>query len=161
MKKWLYSTAVVLLASVAAQAQDLEPAAVKQIVENRNFVFHAQQAIPQVGRARNVDFDYDLTVAGDSINAYLPYFGRAYTAPIDPNASGIKFATRKFSYKATNGKKSWKIDIEPERQGDVRQMFLEIFPNGRATLQVVLLNRSPISFQGYLTEGKESDKRGF
>jgi len=64
-----------------SHAQSLDQAAVKDLITSRNFVFKAQTALPLGGQARQLTSDYDLRVYGDSLIAYLPYFGRAYTAP--------------------------------------------------------------------------------
>ena len=161
MKKSIVTIAGLFLAFTALHAQNTDAAAVKQMVESKNYVFHAQQAIPQTGTTRILDASYDFTVAGDSVNSYLPYFGRAYVAPIDPTEGGIKFATREFAYQQTIGKKSWQITILPKDQADVRQLNLQIFDNGNASLQVLFTSRSPISFQGYITAGNAGTKKGF
>src|SRR6266487_6699890 len=60
-------------------------ATIKNIVDAKNFVFVAQTVSPMSGRTRQLTSYYDLEVLKDTIVSTLPYFGRAYTAPINPS----------------------------------------------------------------------------
>lgn len=127
---------------------------VKQVLESKNFVFKAQSASPSGGRVRSLTGEYDLRIFGDSLVTYLPYFGRAYTAPM-PGESGINFSTSDFDYKLDTRKKGgWEITMLPKDVRDVRQLFLTVTESGYATLQVTSNNRQPISFNGYIVERK-------
>jgi hypothetical protein len=127
-------------------------AEIKNLVEGQNYVFIAQTAIPMGGRSRILSSDADLTVTRDAIVSYLPYFGRAYTPPIDPAKGGIQFTSKDFSYTLTPRKKGgWDIEIKPKDYRDVQRMYLNISDNGSASLQVTSTNRSPISFNGTIS----------
>lgn len=129
-------------------------AAIKNMVERQNFFFEANYALPQRGGTRVLTSVYDLKVSKDSIISHLPFFGRAYMAPIDPTEGGIDFTTTKFSYTKIHTKNGgWDITIRPLKTNptdwrDVQQMRLNISPDGYATLSVLSTNRDPISFQG-------------
>ena len=120
------------------------------MVQSGDFVFKAQKAMAQNGYSRVLTSDYTLTVLPDSINAWLPYFGRAYRAPMDPSEGGIRFASTDFSYHMIERRKSgWQVEIVPHDQRDqVDKMQLTIMPSGYGTLQVISTHRSPISFYG-------------
>jgi hypothetical protein len=128
---------------------------IKNLVDSRNYVFRAQSVTPLRGRTRQLSSDYDIRVMGDSMVTYLPYFGRAYSAPIDPSEDGIKLNTTNFDYKAIARKKGgWEISILPKENSDVRQLLLTVSANGYAQLQVTSNNRDIISFNGYIEELK-------
>jgi len=135
----------------AAKAQD-----VKRMVENVNYVFKANYVSPQRGGSHMLTSDYDLKVSKDTLNVFLPYFGRAYVAPVDPTEGGIQFKTTKFDYKAkTNKKGGWDVVITPKGRNaadmtDVQTFRLSITSSGYATLNVISSNRDPISFDGYI-----------
>lgn len=151
----MLSLLVLALATLSSQAQKLDGAAVRQLVESRNFVFRPQTVQPLGGNSRQVTPDYDLRFYGDSVISVLPYFGRAYTAPADPNAGGIRFTSTDFSYEARQGKKKrWEVLVQPHDAQDVRQMILTITESGSATLSVISNNRQAISFTGYITPRK-------
>lgn len=148
--------------ATGAIAQDKDAAAVKAMVEARNYVFVTDQAIPQSGRNMYLTGGYDLTIKTDSVIAYLPYFGRAYTAPVNPAEGGIKFTSTNFNYTLVKQKKhSWEIQIKPRDASDVTELYLTIQDNGSASLRVNSINRQSISFRGYVTAGKPSEKKAF
>jgi len=161
-KPYLICLAISILAgSFMAKAQKKSPDEIKKIVESQNYVFKAQWANPQASISRQLTSDYDLTIAGDTVISYLPYFGRAYVAPIDPSEGGIRFTSTKFDYKLSQNGKSWKVMIKPKDSPGVQQLYLEIFDNGNATLQVVSTDRQAISFNGYVEENKAKGKKAF
>ena len=68
------------------QAQEKKEPTTQQIVESKNYIFKAESVNPQRGRFRYLtSAEYDLVVTSDTVIAYLPYFGRAYSAPINPS----------------------------------------------------------------------------
>jgi hypothetical protein len=141
--------------STRLQKKQAKEQTIKTLVENNNFVFDANYAIPQRGGSRQLTSTYDLTVKKDSIIAYLPYFGRAYLSPAPGETEGgIKFACTNFSYDKKQGKNgSWNITIKPKDKDitnwrDVQQMILTISADGYASLNVISSNRDPISFNG-------------
>jgi len=154
MKKLLSGTLCLLIAIACSgrlMAQDKKDK-IKELVEAQSYVFKAQTALPMSGRTRQLTGEYNLQVAKDSLISYLPYFGRAYVAPMDPTKGGIQFTSRKFGYTVSNGKKGgWTISIKPTDAGDVRQMTLLLSEDGYGTLQVTSNNRQPITFNGYVT----------
>ncbi|MDP4148546.1 MAG: DUF4251 domain-containing protein [Bacteroidota bacterium] len=146
----------------AAPAQDkkaAQRALIKNLIESQSYVFQAQTAMPMGGRVRQLTSDYDLTVGKASIVSYLPYFGRAYSAPIDPREGGIQFTSKDFSYSAVPGKKGgWDIRIKPKDAGDVQQLSLSVSEDGYATLQVINTTKQPISFHGIIAPTKPKRK---
>lgn len=134
--------------------------AVKKIVNEQHFLFTANYVNPQRGGSHPLTSDYDLKVTKDTITAFLPYFGRAYVAPINPAEGGIKFTSTNFVYNSKNNKAgNWEILIKPKLNNindlkDVQQLRLYISTGGYASLSVISTNREPISFNGYIEEIK-------
>ncbi|HEY4108838.1 DUF4251 domain-containing protein [Puia sp.] len=125
--------------------------AVKDWVAAQDYVFKAQTAMPLSGRVRNLTSDYDLKVSQTAIVSYLPYYGQAYVAPMDPSKGGLDFTSKDFSYTSTPGKKQgWTVTIKPRDYKDVQSMTLSISSDGYATLQVISTNRQSISFNGVI-----------
>jgi hypothetical protein len=144
-----------LAQSNAEDKKAAKQAAIKNMVEGQNYVFQAQQALPLGGRTRQLTTEYDLKVTKESITSYLPYFGRAYTAPIDPTKGGIQFTSKDFDYTLTPNKKDgWTAVIKPKDNRDVQQMTLNISSEGYTSLQVTSVNRQPISFSGIVVAPK-------
>lgn len=162
-----------LFITMQVNAQTDKETTVK-VINNQNFVFNATSALPMAnyevskvlsrmpggngsGVIQLTGSQYDLIVTKDSVMAYLPYYGRAYTATMNPDDSGIKFKSKDFKYKADKKKKgSWVITMNFKDTKDAQSMTLNVSENGYATLNVNSNNRQPISFNGYLSEPKKS-----
>lgn len=130
--------------------------AVKNMVNSQNFVFMAQFANPMGWRTITLNYNYEVSVSKDSVISYLPYFGRAYVAPMDPTdpaETGIQFTSTDFSYQVANLKKGvWDVTIVPHNNRQTRNFTFNITESGYATLSVTSLNRQQISFNGYITK---------
>ena len=121
----------------------------KAMVDAKNFTFKAQTANPMTGAPVQLSAGYDLTISKDRVTAYLPYFGRATTAPIDPTDGGIKFTSQSFVYNVKARKNGgWDVLIDLNDVPTVRSLTLTFFDNGTATLDVTSNQRDPISFRG-------------
>jgi hypothetical protein len=135
--------------SIYGQAKE---SIIKNSIEAKQFIFHAQAALPSSGPGRQLTSDYDLKVSKNSIVSYLPFFGRAYSLSYGSTDGGFNFTSGKFDYQLKNRKKGgWVISIKPTDVPDFREFSLTLSENGYGTLQVFSNNRQPISFTGYIT----------
>ncbi len=132
-------------------------ASIKHKINEQKYTFIAQYAQPLRGTQKYLTSDYDLRVKRDSVIAWLPYFGRAYMdVPYNSTDDGIKFTSTKFDYKIVEKKKGgWTITIVLNDVRRSQKLFLDVFTNGSATLQVTSNSRDAITFQGYI---KDADK---
>ena len=148
--KSLFSFVFLSIAVVTAgYAQNDKKDPIQQAVDDKQYVFRARTVLPASGPARQLTSEYDFTVNHDSIKAFLPYFGRAYSAPIGKTSDGINFTSTDFSYKVNERKKGgWLIDIRTKDAGDVQQVNLNLSKNGYGTLHINSQNRQSISFTG-------------
>lgn len=141
----------------AAKAADI-----KRIITSDNYAFKANYVIPMSMSPRALTSDYDVRVTKGKLEVYLPYFGRAYSAPRNLNDGGIKLNTTDYDYKVVEKRKGgWDITIKPKRTtintvNDVQILRLDVSTDGYASLQVTSGSRQPISFNGYIEEIKKS-----
>jgi hypothetical protein len=159
-----YLLSILLLWSASAFAQNMDAATVKRIVEGKNYVVQAQMVTSRYGPptpGRSLTSDYDFTVTPDSIISYLPYFGRAYTAPANPANSGIMFTSTQYDYTAKRNKKGWEIAIRPKDNRDIQAVFLDISDSGNSQIRVNSYNRESISFSGTLVERDNNGRKAF
>ena len=129
---------------------------VQKMVKAQDYKFVAQRAIPMSMRSINLTSEYDLCVSNDTITAHLPYFGRAYTAPLDPAEGGIKFESKDFDYRLENAKKDgWIVHFAIKDAKRRIVMILNISTSGSASLLVNDDSRQSITFNGYVGERKK------
>lgn len=156
---FIFTTAFFACSPVQSQekSQGMDAGRVSQLITGRNYVFQAQTVFPMRGRSRQIAGDgYDVYVSKDTVISFLPYFGRAYTAPMDPSQGGIQFTSTKFDYAEEDGKDGgWNITIKPTDVRDVQQFYLTVSKDGYASLQVTSTNRQPISFNGIIREKRD------
>lgn len=137
--------------SSSRKYEKLDKNDVEQLVNQHAFTFIAQNMQPMRGRQRTLSEYYDIKIKPDSVISFLPYFGRAFIAPIDPSKGGLQFNSTQFDYKVTSSKPDeWNVTIVPHDVSEVHQISFLIFGNGDATLDVNSAHRDPISFSGYL-----------
>lgn len=126
---------------------------IRELIQSKSFVFVAQSVTPMGGRFMNLNSFYDLRVSEDTVLSDLPYFGRAFIAPINPTESPLRFNSTDFNYDIKEHREGgWDITITPKDGKDVRQMYLSVSDKGYATLQVVSNNRQPITFNGIIDD---------
>ena len=142
-------TLALCFGSFFTNAQDLDAARVKTMVDSARFIFVAQTMIPSGGVSRPLNTPYDVTLTRDSLVTQLPYIGRAYTGVL-PGEAGVNFTSTSFDYKSKFRKKKWEVTIKPKDTKDVRELQFTIFDNGTTTLTLMPTNKQTISYHGYI-----------
>lgn len=124
-----------------------------RMIKDQEYAFIARSVLPTGGRLIQLTSNYDMQVSKDSVIAFLPYFGRAFTAPIGGTNPGIQFTSADFNYRVSERKKGgWQILIRPKDVQDIQQLNLTVSEGGSASLQVTSNNRQPISYNGVIEE---------
>lgn len=117
-------------------------------ITKRRFEFVPSTASPQVGGAVQNLSGFALRVTNDTLVSYLPYYGRAYSAPIGSSRGPLDFKSTSFTWKEyddTKGRRDIRLEFE---SGEVSAMDLSFSSEGYGTVNVRLRNRQPISFYG-------------
>lgn len=129
--------------------------AIAQAIAADNWIFSANQVLPQRGRSRTISGGYEVVCSKDTMMFYLPYFGRAYTATIGETTSPLDFKTTDFRFiKTKDDKGRWSITVVPKDYREVQSCDFTLYDNGTAQLNVQMTNRSAISFSGFVRPGK-------
>ncbi|MCU7550326.1 DUF4251 domain-containing protein [Chitinophagaceae bacterium LB-8] len=161
LKNFLQTTLLLVIGTATclhiASAQETEKETkIKNLIGSGNYVFEAQSALPSRGQVRQLTYGYEIRVSKDTLISYLPYFGRAYVAPVDPSEGGYNFTSTDFEYNVKEGKKGgWDVSIQTKDQRDNKKMALKIQESGYASLQVTSNDRQPISYNGIITAVKK------
>jgi hypothetical protein len=140
------AVASLMIASpLAAGAQSVKP-----ILDSQHYVFQPWTAQSLSGQLHHLTADdFTLEITPNKIVSALPYYGRAYVAPMDPTANVLDFRSGKFTYTLTPGKKDgWIVLIKPQDNQDIQQLQLTISSSGYSSLHILFTNRDPITFNG-------------
>jgi len=156
MTRILIITAFATLFLSNAKTQNLTAAQVDSLINSKHYTFKAERMNPQRGGQKYLTTEYFLRVAGDSLISALPYFGRAYSAPINPEDAGYNFTSTSFDYNVSNAKKnSYRVTIHTKDKFNTADFALTVYNNGKANLQVTSNDKQPISYMGYLKTTKK------
>lgn len=125
---------------------------VTAMVNKGNFEIRMTNAYPVRLQSVVLGSDYTLKIKNDSAFAYLPYYGVAYIAPMNPSDGGIKFAEPLRGYKISKDTKKnvWNITYQINTPQYQYSFYLQIFDNGSADIHVVSPQRESIHFGGEL-----------
>jgi hypothetical protein len=146
------STLIPLAAASLMIASPLTTSAqsVKPNLDSQHYVFQPWTAQSLSGPLHHLNADdFTLEITPNKIVSALPYYGRAYVAPMDPTTNVLDFKSGKFTYTLTPGKKDgWIVLIKPQDNQEIQQLLLTISSSGYSSLQVLFINRDPITFNG-------------
>lgn len=150
MKNIIMLALVIVVTIFKLNAQD---STIKISLHNKQFSFQPSTMMPLSGRTRQVSSEgYSLQVKGDTLIAYLPYVGKAYSAPINPSDAGINFTSTDFTYAVSEGKKnSYKVVISTKDRSYNATFTLTAYDNGSASLYVNSNDKQSISYNGSVT----------
>ncbi|MDR1595029.1 MAG: DUF4251 domain-containing protein [Prevotellaceae bacterium] len=151
MKKFLTFTVLMFtVLSVFAKDDEITADSVKKRIENKSFVFIAQSAIPLKSKFVSLSSSFNVKVSGDTVTAYLPYYGEAHTAIFPGEEGGITFNSVRNKYKMQPKKNGWNVSIKPEDVKYGVELNFDISKSGNVMLRVTDHRRDPITFRGFL-----------
>jgi hypothetical protein len=124
------------------------PLQLAQAINNDQWIFSADYALPVYGRSRNLSGGYFVKCNNHELTVALPYYGQL-TSPAGAYGSNpLDFHSADFKLSKENTKISrWDVTIESPNP-EVRSMVFSFYDNGSAQLNVVMTNRSAINFRG-------------
>jgi hypothetical protein len=126
---------------------------VKQLIESKKYVFVADYVYPVSFPSKYLTEDYTLTVEDTEVNAYLPYYGRAFFAEYG-GSGGIEFDAEMEEYEKEiiEGKQRIRVTFKVRSDMDLHHCTLTIYKNKKARLNVTSNNRQNISYRGKVSK---------
>lgn len=125
---------------------------VKSLLDSKMFTFTPQSLTTSKGYTHNLTSTYELTLRNDSAFAYLPFWGRSYTAIMGTEESGIKFTDLAKDIKFEQKKNLLMIKFESSGKVDKYEVTMKVSPEGYTSVSVNSNNKSRISFYGQIDE---------
>lgn len=149
MKKIIiFAFSVMVLAGCAVNRQSEKTYSVESLIERRHFTIDVDYMYPMSGMPRHVDYNYSLSVHGDSIISYLPYFGRAHNVPYG-GGKALNFVGLLKSYDDQITKKGEHVlTLRTRTDEDEYEYFIELSDDGSASISVFGNERDQIRFRG-------------
>jgi hypothetical protein len=132
-----------------------------KLINSKQFQFVARQAMPLGGRTLDLTTNPNFVrFYPDSIDADMPFFGRAYNVPYG-GTGGIKFNGKPKEYTITPQKKDkgFLIDATVNTTTDTYSLILSVSNSGYGTLTINSNNRNAISYYGQISALKDKEKQ--
>jgi len=124
------------------------PLQLTQAINNDQWIFSADYALPAYGRSRNLTGSNFVKCNKHELTVALPYFGQQTSPSGSYGGNPLDFYSTDFKFSKENMQnRSWSVTIESPNP-EVRSMVFSFYDNGTAQLSVVMTNRSAISFNG-------------
>jgi len=116
----------------------------------------ARGLLPPGDTASNIDLignANSFKMKGDTISAYLPYFGeRQFGGNYGSNEGGIRFddkpISQEISYNTKKQRVEMRFKIRQERDNEIYNILIFIFPNHNTQIYINSSERTPISYYG-------------
>lgn len=123
---------------------------VSDSIRNRTLTIELDYVTPRRFAPRFLSTEYTVRIAGDSLTSFLPYFGQSYRADMTgENRSPLDYESTITHYETKQTKKDrFGIWLKTRNRTELLTYRIEIYTNGKATLDVVSSDRDPISFSG-------------
>jgi hypothetical protein len=124
---------------------------VEQLVNSKEFIFLATTAFPSGMRSVNLSVNSNFVKYHPaSIESYMPYYGRVYSAAPYSSDNGLKFKGEPTEFKVETGKKNHSVTAVVKGETDNFTLNLTVSFDGSASLSIISNNRSTISYNGQI-----------
>jgi hypothetical protein len=137
-------------AQKTAAEKEAQAAAIRNAIEAFEFRFDATRALPTSFRTVNLTPAFNVRVSPDTVQVYLPFYGRAFRAPINPSEGPYDFTSTDFDYTVSSGRRAGNRLVQIVFNDLNRSVIFnfDIWENGSASLNIRDIDRQSISFQG-------------
>lgn len=146
------AAAVITMAGCATMTPEEKSEQARQIAQAlnaRDYKIRIGMAYPMRGASFPVTPDFYLAVRGDSVDSYLPFFGRAWVALPYGISKGLNFEERIRDYSIKQVKKNMaRIRFVVKNEEDLYKYQIEVYDNGESTIDVQPQKRERMRYDG-------------
>jgi uncharacterized lipoprotein len=124
------------------------PEEITSAINNDRWNFTADIAMPSYGSTKNLSGGYVVIFKKDTLTVALPYYGKLNSPAGAMNGNPLDFESKDFKISKEEKKAGeWYVTIKPV-SSEVQSMAFTFFSNGSAQLNIIMTNRTGISFSG-------------
>lgn len=131
---------------------------IKNLLDNRTFVFVPTHAMPLGGGSIYLNHSFDAEVKGDTLMSYLPFYGVAYRVEYGARNSAFDFTQPIEEFDLEKDNNGYRINLDVKNKMDYLSYSFQISELGSATLNITSTNRQAISFYGRIEAPEEEDR---
>ncbi len=143
---------------VKAELKSQKIQLIKNLVDNKTFVFKAYSVVPKNEKIKTLISDFGIEVRNDSIFSYLPYYGNTYSRDYTNfKDSPMGFAQQIISYKRVKTKSGYEVNIKVKNLNELIELVFHISKMGDATVVASSLNRQAITYLGEIYAPKSGE----
>ena len=134
---------------------------IKQLIDSRQFRFVARAVLPMSGPRIDLTSTYDLELDSTMVEAWLPFFGRAYHVEYGGRDGGIKFKeeAEKIDVTYNKRKKMYQINMAVDTEKDNYRVRISTGLSGYADVSISSNNRQSISYYGIIEPLKKKKEQ--
>ncbi len=169
MKRIVSFTVSLLLAVSVAGAQELtakqrkvqKEQEIKELIDSRQFRFIARSVLPMSGPRIDLTSVYDLQIDSTAVEAWLPFYGRAYHVEYGDRDGGMKFKgqAEEMDVQYHKRKKMYEFSFTVDTNKDQYQVRLSAGLSGYADVSINSNNRQAISYYGIIEPLEKTDEK--
>ncbi len=125
-----------------------ESALMSRMIDNKLYKVDFVRAYPVSAPSFPLTGEYYVSIVGERVESFLPYFGRAFSVAYG-GGSGLHFDAVIANYRVTTDRKGKRqIYFEASNEGETFMFLLSINPSGGAYLNDSSPERQSIAFSG-------------
>ncbi|MHA7111326.1 DUF4251 domain-containing protein [Sunxiuqinia elliptica] len=152
MKQFTLFMLMIMLSLGMGYAQDKTESTTQEMIEGKQFKFTARSVTPLSGSTINLTSTYDLVVDSSLVEAWLPFYGRAYQSDYGSTEGGIKFKeeAKLYEVKYNEKKKSYAVRIEVDTAKDSYKIYISAGESGYASMSISSNRKQSVSYYGII-----------
>lgn len=135
-----------------AQEKESDEKEILELIESKQFKFTARSVTPLSGSTINLTSTYDLVVDSAEVEAWLPFYGRAYQTDYGSTEGGIKFKekVKVFDVEVNEKKETYIVRIEADTTRDSYKITIHTGKSGYGSMSITSNRRQSVSYYGII-----------
>ena len=131
-----------------------ERLALREAIENQEYYIAVHQMSPTIGNPSTFVTNFSVSIKGDDIHSYLPFFGRVYTSTYGGD-NPLNFESKIEDYQLSFDRKGKAtVKLATTTKDDTFYFRIEIFPDGTTAIHIRSNHRDSMSYRGTATKNR-------